>query len=118
MATDDPILSRIAEELGASADVPPPERVDRRIRYLLRHDPLPLRPVLRPALAAGLAVAALLALVSFLATLLAEAGAGARGPILALYVAWIYLGLSAAATLPLLSRFRQFRRAEATGAGR
>jgi hypothetical protein len=38
----------------------------------------------------------------FVATSLAQSGAGEMGPLIAVVVTWAYLALSAAATLPLL----------------
>lgn len=95
-------IERIRRALAASAAVEPAASTDARVRLALAGAPAPPRYALRPGLAAGLALAALFSLVVGLATGLAQAGAAETGPLLAAVAVWIYLALSAAATLPLL----------------
>ena len=95
-------FERLIDGLAREAQVEPPAAVDRRLREILSQAPVPRLLLGRPALALGLALAAFLALVGALAGELAGAGAGDRGLSMAVLMVWIYLGVCAAATLPLL----------------
>jgi len=88
--------------LAGTAELPPGDDLDRRVRGMILARPPRPAWALRPGLATGIALAALLALVS--ATLGAYLGGDGSGlgmpaAILALTA---YLGVSCAATLPLL----------------
>ena len=91
----DRLLSRLAD----CASVKVPAELDDRVRVLLA---APVRPFLRPAVAAALAAAAFLSLVGALASNLAQTGTAEAGLTLALVVGAVYLALTTAAALPLL----------------
>ena len=98
--------------LAEDAEAEPSARLDRTVRAMLLEQAAQ-RPFSRAGMAAGLAVAALLSMLAALSTVLAEAGAAEKGPVVALILVMIYLALSSAAAVPLLlsKRWRQLARA-------
>ncbi|HXV75926.1 MAG TPA: hypothetical protein VD788_06350 [Candidatus Polarisedimenticolaceae bacterium] len=95
-------IEALSRELARTREIQPPPSLDRRLRSMLAEHRRVARALLRPAIAAGIGVAALLAFTLWVAASLAQAGAGESGPLIAVVLAWAYLALSAAATMPVL----------------
>ncbi len=96
-------LGELFGMISATAEAMPSNGVDRWIRARLSDRAAPAAPaVLRPAMALSLAAAGLLAFLATFSTVLAQAGAAEQGPLVAVFVVWIYMAISATAALPIL----------------